>query len=586
MSYFYNNKLHDYYKLTDYSVGSDEITKDVIEIVNNEEIRFDFSELKVIAPNTILNSSDVETVKISIDWGDGKSEMLSMPLVSNKSSIGTNKTNQWRITSHLFNVTKRYEYNTDDVNFLHQITITVYNSFNDKLIVHIPYKMVYKTLYDLGSEISLFSSNTTNKNTVSYTLKQKSTDSMIVVNSRDWRTIYGEDEVEVIEQSASELFVDEFVNEDIMVWDWNSVPEIVLSVTSSVADNYIKGSFIDKVVAVEEWQPSVILRKDSGDEKILTEKQSGFNFITAQSYVDEEGEEHKITLKDGIYEVSVNPIVGINGVIGSSPKHYKSYNLTTKPKHLKERSDVAPIVINEDDKSIDFNFRLHGEQEAKNLTKADLILTAEYESDYLKENFTNNIKFTYNLLDRMIDEKGNPNYKCTCEGECTGECKKFTHKVYMRNIPDVHYNNDTKSNEKIVYRASIITDDVLNEGLNYNFFAKDGSIYDLSNDIISFDYDKFLGNFESYTEGEQDYIHVNADNQVSKNVTLNWKYNTDDAWDKFIIKVSDESGYVFLNNVHPFETTGNFDGITKNGNEFTKIFDGNIIPDGECVFNV
>lgn len=36
MSYFYNNKLHDYYKLTDYSVGSDEITKDVIEIVNNE----------------------------------------------------------------------------------------------------------------------------------------------------------------------------------------------------------------------------------------------------------------------------------------------------------------------------------------------------------------------------------------------------------------------------------------------------------------------------------------------------------------------------------------------------------------------
>ena len=124
--------------------------------------------------------------------------MLSLPLISNKSTIGVYKSNQWKITTHLFNVEKRYQYNTDDVNLLHHIKITAFNACNDKVTIYIPYKMVYKTLYDLGSEITLFSANTTNKNTVSYTLKQKSSDSMMVVNSRDWRSIYGDDEIEVI----------------------------------------------------------------------------------------------------------------------------------------------------------------------------------------------------------------------------------------------------------------------------------------------------------------------------------------------------------------------------------------------------
>ena len=45
MSYFYNNKLYDYYQLTDTSVGSDEIIKGVIEIINNEEVLFDLSQV-------------------------------------------------------------------------------------------------------------------------------------------------------------------------------------------------------------------------------------------------------------------------------------------------------------------------------------------------------------------------------------------------------------------------------------------------------------------------------------------------------------------------------------------------------------
>lgn len=139
--------------------------------------------------------------------------------------------------------------------------------------------MVYKTLYDLGSELSLFSSNTTNKNTVSYTLKQLSSDSIFVVNSRDWRTIYGDDETEEVIETVATSFSDEYSNSDVMVWDWNSSPVVSLSVTHST--NIISGSFIQKGIAVEEWEPSVIYIKDTGNETIMTQKGEGFTFQTS-----------------------------------------------------------------------------------------------------------------------------------------------------------------------------------------------------------------------------------------------------------------------------------------------------------------
>ena len=583
MSYFSNNKLYDYYKLTDSFVGSSEITKDVIEIFNNEEIKFDLTELNVLAQKNIINSSQVNTVKISIDWGDGKSEMLSLPLISNKSTIGVYKSNQWKITTHLFNVEKRYQYNTDDVNLLHHIKITAFNACNDKVTIYIPYKMVYKTLYDLGSEITLFSANTTNKNTVSYTLKQKSSDSMMVVNSRDWRSIYGDDEIEVIQQSASDIFVDEFVNIDDMIWNWDSVPVVSLKVNYDITNNFIQGSFINYDVDIEEWEPSVVLKKDSGDEIIKTIKQNGFNFITAQSYTDNEGTEHDVTLKNGIYEVCVNPIIGVNGVVGSSQKQYISYNLTTKPKHLREQEDKKPFVINDNDKSIDFNYRLYGEQEVKNITKAELILSAEYNDDSLKDFLITDCVFHYNLMDSMIDEHGNPKYECSCDNECLGDCKKFTYKVYMRNIPDTYYNPITKNNEKIIYKPSLITDDVLNQGLNSTFFDKEGSIYNLADEEILFDYN--IGDFEKYHDSD-DFIQLDLSDSINKKINVKWKYNTDDTWDKFIVKVIDKKGVIVVNDTHQYSFDNSFEGLIKNENEFIKNIDGNIIPNGNYNIDV
>lgn len=132
MSYFSNNKLFHYYEVNDNNLESNSITKDTIEVLNNEKIRFDFSNLHVYAPiHGVLNSSDVETTKIIVDWGDGTIDRLTKPLVSNASTIGAYRPNSWKVVEHLFNVEKRYEYKTDNTLYYHRITITAFNNFND-----------------------------------------------------------------------------------------------------------------------------------------------------------------------------------------------------------------------------------------------------------------------------------------------------------------------------------------------------------------------------------------------------------------------------------------------------------------------
>ena len=86
-------------------VGSGESLEKPIEIINNENIIFDLSKF-VISTSSIgvLNSYDVETIKFIIDWGDGKKDKLSKPLISNRSTIGVYKQNDWKIVKHTFNV--------------------------------------------------------------------------------------------------------------------------------------------------------------------------------------------------------------------------------------------------------------------------------------------------------------------------------------------------------------------------------------------------------------------------------------------------------------------------------------------------
>ena len=168
-----------------------------------------------------------------------------------------------------------------------------------------------------------------------------------MVNSSDWRSIYGRNDIEVIKtKTVSDLFSDEFVNEDVMVWDWKSVPAVTLKVTySDFDDKYIKCSFEEKGVDVEDWAASVILKKDKGDVIIPTIKGEDFSFSTTNTIFEK-----------GVYEVSVNPIVGINGVVGSSNKEYVLFDLLTYPRQLKCQKDVSPIT--QDDNNIYFNYTL------------------------------------------------------------------------------------------------------------------------------------------------------------------------------------------------------------------------------------
>ena len=574
MSYFYNDKVYDYYEITDNTIGSSVIDKDTIEIINNEKIIFDFSSLFVQSRNqNVVNFDNVETIKIHVDWGDGTFDRLSKPLISNKSTIGTYRPNQWKVIEHLFNVQKRFEYQTDNVQFLHKISITAFNSFNDKITINIPYKVVYKTLYDLGSELSLYSSNTTNTNKVSYTLKQKSSESLIVVMSRDWRTIYGEDESEIIQESVSELFSDDFSDEDLMVWDWKSVPTINLTVRANESAGEIYAQFYETGVSVESWEPYIVFPADKGNKVVKSFRLADQEIESSDKKILHSFKTNETNLQPGIYAISVNPIIGINGVKGSSNFKYVQYSTNKRPRNLRKGSMKKIINIDNEPykKEIVFSYTLEDiNQQVKNLTKAELLLTAQYKDDEIKDVLIDDIKFSYNLLDSLIDKDGTPLYIVN------GTDKDFTYTIKMRNIPNyaeyINEDNEVLSKE-IEYKVKIVSNDVLG-GDDKEWIPNE------INNPISF----------SYEIGEFGEMILEENDQLEKKIGCSWSFNTNDNWDEFKIKWihidEDNDETIVKIDSHKFLGNNKFDGLATEVEgdvitKFTKQFDGNTIPDGK-----
>lgn len=586
MSYFYNNKVYDYYQLNEQSYGEKTLDKGFdnsgnpippIEIINNEKITFDFTGLVVHAATAgILNFDNVETIKIHIDWGDGTNDRLSKPLISDKSSIGVYRPNQWKVTEHVFNVTKRYEYKTNDTKFLHKIIVTAYNSFNDKFTIIIPYKMVYKTLYDLGSEFTMFSSNTTNTNKVSYTLKQKSNDSMIVVMSKDWKSIYGEDDIEIIEEQVSDVFADDFTDEDLSTWDWKSVPTINLTVQPNESLGKIFGNFYETGISIDEWESYVIFPKDTGDLKIKTSK--------IEKEEEEEDQETKIVyefetdgseLERGIYAVSINPIIGINGVKGSSDVKYIQYNTNNRPRNLTgvEGKDLIQIDDTTNKKEIVINYTFDDTtQQVKNLTKVELQMVAEFVDVDCRDQVIDDIRFSYDLKEALFDKKGKPLYLKNQD-----ENKNFSYAVKMRNIPSTapyKKSDGTFEEQPIHYNVQIVTNDVIG-GADLEWIPTDNNPLQFSYDIGSFDLES---------------VKIEEQNQIDKTLKYKWKFTTFDEWDEFKIKWvhidSKNVETVMKTDIYKFSTNGDFNGLDvifdDEGNitEFSKDFDGNILPDG------
>lgn len=327
MSYFYNNKIYDEYVIDGVinAAQGDVGYKDVIEIFNNESLRLDISNLDMRCSNPFINNQQLS--KIVVDWGDGHQDRLSKPILNRSSTIGVYDPISWKQATHLFNVDKRYEYEIAQDNLkqvLPHITITLINTYNDRVKIYIPYKIVYKSIYDIGSHFSMMNANSTNSNLTSYVLKQHKDNTIVITMSRDWRKIYGGDSeiITIKDTTVSPDFSDEFVNEDSIVWDWKSVPQVDLSVTlANDGVSYFYCQFDEVTVNLDTWTPKCYLIGQPNQELKI-----GYNDIDRElnryniyNYNDLEKE----NLQNGVYKVYLQ-VVGINEIQGESGVIYKS----------------------------------------------------------------------------------------------------------------------------------------------------------------------------------------------------------------------------------------------------------------------
>lgn len=153
MSYYYDKKIYDTYKISELFNTNMTLTKDVIEICNNEDFNIDLTESTF--KSNINGVDNVELNKVIIDWGDGETTKLTRPIYHSVSTISNIKENSWKKIRHQFNVHKRNIYLTNNSNSLPKIQIRMYSTFNDVVTILIPYKIVYKSLYDLGTNFEL-----------------------------------------------------------------------------------------------------------------------------------------------------------------------------------------------------------------------------------------------------------------------------------------------------------------------------------------------------------------------------------------------------------------------------------------------
>ena len=283
-------------------------------------------------------------------------------------------------------------------------------------------------------------------------------------------------------------------------------------------------------------------------------------------------------LRRGVYEVAVKPIVGINGVSGSSEKTYVLYNMAKRPRDLRVCEEVEPFVINDDTHCIDFNYTLFEDHQLKNLTKADLVLTARFRDSELQKNNIDDVNFTYNLLDGLFDEKGKPLYLKEYE-----ELPELKFSIPMKNIPNYVYNHGTEKEEEIEYTVKLYTNDVFGGLDNQSLYKNLSEKFNLNEIKLFFDYS--IGNFEKIGENEETII-IHEQKQIDKSFDVQWNFSTDDAWDEFRFKLYDRYGNLLRNDIHEWVKNKNFHGLTTKDDGFYKTLDGNLIPDGECKMEV
>ena len=320
------NKISNTYLLSDtINANLEEVYKDTIEIYNNGQFTLDLTSLRVSCSDSSIQNSEI--IKIRIDWGDGQKDTISKSILSNSSSIGFYDEMDWKTITHVFNTDKRNVYLTDDVKALPKIRIKAFTTFNDSVVINIPYKLIYKSLYDLGTDFSLMNGNISNDNHSSFILKNNKENNMVVISVRDWKKIYGDDEIIYInDDNVSIDYSDEYISEESVVWDWDSLPSISLRSelkTKKIGNTdvvYLHCYFTEDAVQLQSWQPHCYLLNDSGDVQI-THIESDLDAKSFDVY-NKDKKDNIISLVNGMYKIWVD-INGINGLKGSSEIIYK-----------------------------------------------------------------------------------------------------------------------------------------------------------------------------------------------------------------------------------------------------------------------
>lgn len=219
------------YILQDKSYNSIDVSKlqlendGFISIINNSTITFDISSCKI--RSQYLTDRVLDVYKASINFGDGQSTTLSAPFKVKTGTITETTPRQWTVFDHTFSFDKEYIYDENlTIKNYQKITITLYAINGESVTYVIPFKVVYKSMYETGTDFEIASANITQNNNVSYVLTKRSDQSNILVNTKDWRVIYADTKKELVRNPpiSNERFNNIVLDDDTSTWQWKTVP--------------------------------------------------------------------------------------------------------------------------------------------------------------------------------------------------------------------------------------------------------------------------------------------------------------------------------------------------------------------------
>ena len=483
MSFFLNNKKHDTYTIDDsyFENYESKVILPLIEIYNKDVIDFDFSNVKISSTDPNLKDKDIKINKIFIDYGDGKQELLNERLINKNSTIGDFVTKNWQVATHSFSSEKKHVYSKNlSIESHPQITIIFYNQFNDKFYYCIPYRILYKSFYDEGSNLSLISANTNNKNLTSFTLRERKNNSLLFISSKtkteNEETIFT-NPISLVDETD-----DYYVDDEDMVWNWSTIPELVIMEPSVdlVGNKY--------QITLDWREKNVNLIKFK-----LSERQLGSEMFINLSQ-NPENRPFPTLVKPGIYEYTFD-ITGINDLTNSQ----KIYVKATAANPCDMRYEYIEPEIETKTFDISFYFPPEIPNSFEIFKKFNIVLSH-------KENL---LKYNYDVLSKDITHKK--------------DIYSFT--IFSDVIPDGEYN------------ISVDIEDVVKGTSKY---FKDCNGEDLNS--LNFNLNYKIGDFGNVVINTQDTESENEKFINDKDISIKWKFfkhnSTEEAGDVDIFDIS------------------------------------------------